>query len=393
MYAIITPTFQPHFIYIQKYLKSFEKFLEDPEAVQFYFTVSSKEIREFQHIVNNFPSLNIKILCFEDILKHFVIKESSEELLNKYKKFSFQTLKKFYSILYVKERYSLILDSESMLIRKTCMADLFENFFNKPFISGSQINNRYLSDFTKAVNDNIDIVLQDKIPYFFIENFVWFYDKKILNDLFNSYGMPIKLVQQIYDNYEEGSFGREVGIFEIELYQAYVWLNRNKYGYKFINTTKYLKSILSLKQWNEFMKYHDKKYEGNCGLLERITELLSVLPADKIANWMKSNNYNIIRCDQTNIENFKLQKRFLQKINPNILAASQDHIWGINYTRQNKKRLIRESHSFRKLTECWNYFKIPFIIPARIIKWILQPIILLFYGIKNLFEVMTLFND
>ena len=49
-YAIVTPTFQPHFIFIKKYLKSFSKYLQDKENVKFYFTIAKEELYEFQKI-------------------------------------------------------------------------------------------------------------------------------------------------------------------------------------------------------------------------------------------------------------------------------------------------------------------------------------------------------
>ena len=171
-YAIVTPTFQPHFIFIKKYLKSFSKYLQDKENVKFYFTIAKEELYEFQKITQRFPDLNISILIFEDILEKFGITESSRELLDKYNKFSFQTLKKFYTMLYIPEQYSLILDSESMAIRPLKIKELFENFFVSPFISGSEINNRYWSQFSKEVNNNVNQILNAKIPFFFLENFV-----------------------------------------------------------------------------------------------------------------------------------------------------------------------------------------------------------------------------
>lgn len=76
-YAIVTPTFQPHFIFIKKYLKSFSKYLQDKENVKFYFTIAKEELYEFQKITQRFPDLNISILIFEDILEKFGITESS----------------------------------------------------------------------------------------------------------------------------------------------------------------------------------------------------------------------------------------------------------------------------------------------------------------------------
>ena len=101
-FAIVTPTYIEHFRFINTYLKSFVNFVEDKQDVDIYFIISSTENAQFQKIIE--PYLNecsIKVIFFEDILAHFGINISSGDLLTKYKKFTFQTLKKFYAMLYI----------------------------------------------------------------------------------------------------------------------------------------------------------------------------------------------------------------------------------------------------------------------------------------------------
>ena len=54
------------------------------------------------------------------------------------------------------------------------------------------------------------------------------------------------------------------------------------------------------------------------------------------AQSFKKYNFNIIRCDFTNLNNYKAQKLFLDILSPNVLAASQNHIWGVNDTLRDK---------------------------------------------------------
>ena len=392
-YAIVTPTFQPHFIFIKKYLKSFSKYLQDKENVKFYFTIAKEELYEFQKITQRFPDLNISILIFEDILEKFGITESSRELLDKYNKFSFQTLKKFYTMLYIPEQYSLILDSESMAIRPLKIKELFENFFVSPFISGSEINNRYWSQFSKEVNNNVNQILNAKIPFFFLENFVWFYDKKILKSLFKEHGNPIELVEKIYNQTEEKSIKREAGIFEIELYQAYVWKNLHKNKYRFIDVTEVLKNILSSQQWNIFMSEHDKSYQGNCGLLERSTELLKVLPIEKTANWFKQNNYNIIRCNHSDFQNYRDQKTFINIVDPYILAASQDHCFGINSSFKNRCLVLCSlNNNYIHMVKHWNNFILPIKKLLKpfymLLQWVIELVSTFIYCLKYLYDAI-----
>ncbi len=69
-YAIITPTYLNHFIYIDKYLKSFCKFVEDKKDIPIVFTISKTENSKFQKIIEKYKSeINIIVLFFEDLLK------------------------------------------------------------------------------------------------------------------------------------------------------------------------------------------------------------------------------------------------------------------------------------------------------------------------------------
>ena len=99
--CILTPTFSGHFQFIKKYLKSFNRFVSDKENCIIYFIINKSENNELSKIISDFSNLDIKILFFEDILKKFNIEISPEELLQKYGKYSFQSLKKFYGMLYL----------------------------------------------------------------------------------------------------------------------------------------------------------------------------------------------------------------------------------------------------------------------------------------------------
>ena len=48
--GIITPTFEPHFKFVLKYLDSAEKYITDPENITFYFTVSEGDVENYQTI-------------------------------------------------------------------------------------------------------------------------------------------------------------------------------------------------------------------------------------------------------------------------------------------------------------------------------------------------------
>ena len=191
-YSIITPTYKGHFKYIEKYLKSINKYLLDKRDVSLIFTISKDEEKEFNQIIKPYTnSLNIEVLIFEDLLSHFNIQKSPNLLLEKYKKFSFQTLKKFYTMLYSNSDYFLVLDSESMFVKSTTIKKHFENFIKNPFITASDLSEIQIDNFKEGVIENINNLIGKQSNKWFLENFVWFYDKKILNDMFSSLGQPL----------------------------------------------------------------------------------------------------------------------------------------------------------------------------------------------------------
>ncbi len=375
-YAVITPTFEPHFQFVEKYLESYKEFVIDKETVTLLFTISKDEQEAFKKITDKYcEGVQFETLFFEDILKHFGISLSPNELLKKYKKFTFQTLKKFYTMLYSDADRFLVLDSESMWVRKTSMKELFENFFEAPFIAGSSISCRdSVSDFTQGVNDNVNFLLGKPCDRWFLENFVWFYDKAILNDMFQIYGTPIEMAEKVYSLKDEQK--RESGIFEIELYQAYLYHNNDKYNYTVIDVDNLLKSNLSTSSLQKYFDNYNNLFKGNCGFLEHTMLLLDETNCEILAEMFKKYRFNIIRCDYSIFENITLQEKFMQILQPNILAASQEHAFGLHdsyetLVNKNKYSIKLEKHLFH-LTHPKKFT----------LQLLIEPFSVMFYGIK-----------
>jgi aminoglycoside N3'-acetyltransferase len=53
-YAVITPTFEPHFLFIEKYLESYKEFVTDKENVTLLFTISKEEEVAFKKITDKY---------------------------------------------------------------------------------------------------------------------------------------------------------------------------------------------------------------------------------------------------------------------------------------------------------------------------------------------------
>lgn len=343
--CIITPTFIGHFKYITNYLNSFQKFSIRKDNFEICFTISRVEAKKFKKITEKFNTLKIKTLFFEDILSYFNIELTPNELLEIYGKYSFQTLKKFYTMLYLGSEYRfLVLDSESILFRYYDINCLFEDYFKNPYISGTNIKYRYTDSVIRGVKRNTSILLNKESNIWFLENFVWFYDFNILNDMFEKYGAPIQMVESIHQN--KKSFNE---IFEIDLYHTYIYNNINKYNYHFIDVDKELAKIPNNKKYKEEFQ---KKFNGGCGLLEHIMLFLNNNNIKEFGNILKNINFNIIRCDNTTIENYMLQKKFLEIVQPVILAASQEHAFGINSVFTT---LVKTTKSYTKL--CKHFYR------------------------------------
>lgn len=379
-YSIITPTYRGHFKYIERYLKSINKYLLDKRDISFIFTISKDEEKEFNQIIKPYTNnLNIEVLIFEDLLSHFNIPKSPNLLLEKYKKFSFQTLKKFYTMLYSNSDYFLVLDSESMFVKSTTIKKYFENFIKNPFITASDLSEIQVDNFKEGVIENINSLIGKQSNKWFLENFVWFYDKRILNDMFSSLGQPIDIVNKIYKN--GNSINIESGVFEIELYQEFIYCNNTKYQYQFLDINNIMKKNLNEKSYQEYYNKYINKYGGGYGLAEMAMMLLTEDNVEPLANIFKNNNFNIIRCDSTNIKNYRLQTKFLDIVQPNILAASQDHAFGVN----NKFLCLLNNDKYI------NKFKKHFsnaIKPFKIFGyWLSEFLSIFLYGISSILEI------
>lgn len=369
-YAIVTPTYIKHFQYIEPYLRSFQKYVIDSKEIKIYFIISRPECASFQKIIAPYKDLNIIILFFEEVLRRFGIQETPEKLLEKYGRFTFQTLKKLYGVLYIPEERSLVLDCESMWVTRTRMKEVFQNFFSQPRIYGSRLKDkrRIRLNFNQLVK-NTDFLLGETCPYWFIENYMWFCEKKILKDLCAKHGMPIELAEKIFHapSAVKNNVHVQNGIFEVTLYQNYIYLNK-KYNYQFICVDDEMKKYLPQ---NEIDLYLDKFYsywKGGCGITEYVCLFLTKKNIRGFIEMFQKLNIRIFRCEIKDAKNCLLQHHFVRSCAPAILASSQNHLFGINACPRTRFHLLVESSKYNKklrenwaLTKKWKvFFQTPF---------------------------------
>ena len=330
MKYVITPTFIGHLCYIPKYIQSFVKYVEDKENVTICFIIEEKDIPQLMRITDQFKgTCNIQIYNFDEILLYFGITYSSDELLKKYGRFTYQTFKKFLGISIIKAKVALILDSESMWVNPTNMTEMEKNYMKDPFLTVSSIINDNQSAFFLKVVNNTDYLLSTKSTVWTLENFVWYMEQRIVNDLFTKHGSLLQMADCIYERELEDK--EKAGIMEALLYQEYVFHNKEKYNYRIIEIDKELKKELGPKEYNLYLEQLYKKCGGNVGFAEHAMELLTNDNIVPIANVFRKCNQNIIRCEcAQSLRKRMLQEPFMKIVKPNIFAASQEHYWGLN---------------------------------------------------------------
>lgn len=356
-YTIITPTYREHFKYVAQYLNSVAKYSLNSDNIIFVFIVEAQDVEGLKKITKAYEALvSIHILQFEDLLATYNVDISPNHLLIEYGKYSYQTLKKLYAMLYLPCQKFLVLDSESMWIRQTDMERLFEDFFSDPFIAGSRITPDKLGIIKKNVCQCTDYLLDFKSDKWFLESFNWFYEKTILLDLINELGTPIDLIKkaQVAGKLQ----GFEPYVFEICLYQNYIYKNRQKYHYRILDVNQKCKDYLGQAGYKRYLNAYYSKFNGEGGVLEFVCNMLCSDNVEALATLIKDNHFLIIRVENVACSP-SIQKKFIKIADPYILAASQNHPWGINdqwslkikfqyylWFKEGAKRILKKLHLY-----------------------------------------------
>lgn len=338
--AIITPTFRGHFSYIKAYLQSFDKYLLDRD-LPIFFIINSDEQDEFEQITNEYTrKLNIKVIHFERILRHFGIFDSPDYLLKKYGRLSFQTLKKLYAGLYIRSEWFLFLDSESMLIKETNVSDLFNSYKSNPTFFLSRISDRvpeYQDGFTFEFLDAVSHVLHEKLDFWPIESYEWFYSIKILDDLVKELGAPIEIVKAYKC---PGKFKNVEGILEAVLYYSYIYARNEKYRYNIKIIEDELQHFLGAEVYTSLKNKFDHSEFNLCGFLECLMFFISKDSQKGFTNFLNYYNFHILRVETSLSRDFRAQKFVIDHSHICICPSSQNHLFGINSNLRNRWRWI-----------------------------------------------------
>lgn len=328
--CIITPTFSEHFQYNRDFLKTFDENVEDKQDIDINFIVGKNEQEYFSDYIKDFSQkLNINVFAFEDILQNYGINETSEELLNKFNKFSFQTFKKMYALRHLDYDQALIFDSETYIVKKINFSKLFDDYFQNPYFLFSDISikkklwNEERMKIARTVYENTEKILETSLDNkYLLEYFGWFYDKKIINDFFNSFNDEIPNILSKKDFSAEPLNLRH--LFECFLYQGFIYKNNNKYNYKFYNTAEILEAHLGKKLYKEYLNTFLKSVFNSAGLFEHTSVFVNEKNLEALKEIHRKYNLTIFRCENYN-DNSDLQFDLIDSTPISIVTASQSY--------------------------------------------------------------------
>ena len=348
--AIITPTYSGHFKYLKKYLKSFDKYLQDRDF-PLYFIVNQSEADGINRLLHPYThKLNIHLVYTEDIFARFKITETPEEALKKYGRLSFQTLKKFYGALYINPDEFLFLDSESMLIRPTNMHTLFTQYFSHPTFFISRISERtpdYPQNFTYEFLRAVTSLLHQKPQYWSIESYEWFYKTSILKEMIQTLGEPIDIIRAYR---MPNRFPNVEGILEALLYYQYILYHNDKYNYTIKIVEDELPRFMGTENYHRFRSYFDKSPFNICGVLETAMFFIDAESADGFIRFLNHYHLHILRIEGSKVNSLQAQSSVVYQTDIHLCPSAQNHIYGINNTIGNRyKTFIKETQLFQKL--------------------------------------------
>lgn len=331
--CIVIPTYPAHYDYVKKLLNSIDKYNSDNEVTNIYIIIS--KYYQKQMLIQEYKTINILILFLEDIIfKVFKNLDKSEDniysiknLYNQCGRYAYQSIKKLIGARYVTTYLSYdnvyILDSEGLFIRPFSMNLIFNNYLNdKKIYYNSKPCSKFLYNRVRhcaIVNEILKTNIL--VPGWLLENYLWIYEKNILDDFFKLVFKNICTVDDIHKIIKKGTF--------IELvYYHFIFINNNeswqsrrggkqrikrkpgRYNYKFIDTHEQIKKYIKK---SEFKKITINR---SYSLLEDIRIVINYCPSiiENVSKFFSDNNIiNLKIYDnlETNIEFLKTTKSII----------------------------------------------------------------------------------
>lgn len=307
--CLIIPTYPPHYNHVKKLLSSIDKFNLDKEITDIYLIISKKDYDS--SLIRIYKTVNIIILFLEDIIFHiFTNLDNSEEnifavenLINYCDKFSFQSIKKILSLKYItsylKYDIAYVVDSEGLFIRPFSINSIFNEYLKNKRIF---YNSKHRLTHMRCILSKDIINTNIPVPGWLLENYLWIYEKKIIDDFFESIFINIFKLTDITNVIKEGTFIEVV-------YYHFIFINNNKYNYEFIDIYENMKKYLNAQELENITL---KRYSIGEDIRFGITEYPKIIK--NISNFYR--DYNII--------NFKIK---VNKPNINFITNTKSIVF------------------------------------------------------------------
>ncbi|KAJ3094503.1 hypothetical protein HDU97_007979 [Phlyctochytrium planicorne] len=217
-FAVVIPSFMPHFDYLKNLLRSFEKYCTDCEKVRFLIIPSQKELQAFETLQKEFPFFKrLEVRAFSDIypdLRDPVLNMTEHEFLKEKIKYTFQSMKKMMGCLHMNATYCWMLDSESFMFQNTSLKTMVKNYMLDPHIVHSS-HEKHNNVFTITAKEFFGYK-----EYFgwVLEEYLWFVETEILKEIKHILDLKFPTVRDL-----------PVFIFVEVIYFIYILHNKQDY--------------------------------------------------------------------------------------------------------------------------------------------------------------------
>lgn len=310
-YGIIIPTYIDHFKHVVRFLESVRENCTDYSDFNICFITSKHEMVHLIELISEYcttqPKLKVSVTTLEFLIKRMYGETVDENwLLETVGKYNFQSAKKILGVRYFDHDYSLVLDSECLMIRPCSIKDIFENYLKTKRVFYTDNSDVFPESMERVTKSSLSFIREvDRFkPYYMFEHDSWIFEKQIVSDMFTHIEAQGKTFYQLL-------FESKL-LFEVVMYYWYIYFN-NKYGYQFVDATALIKSYLGEhyeKHHNYMNKIGFTDMEYICfGLSPNNLDCFSKMYEDYSLNFFRLNQMPQFLCTDT----MQCQLEFLNK--------------------------------------------------------------------------------
>lgn len=217
--TIVTPTFEGHYEQFARLIDSVRERCSDPQLLTYVVVVERANVERFSRLFTPNEPFAWRIVTTEEALIQFGVDETPAAFLKRVGKFTFQTLKKFVGLYGARTRWSLVLDSETLFLNPFSVAELVDDYRQRPYVFYSRTGPRgadWHGSTGHAVLQCCSAALSVRsTDRWYMEYFHWFYETAKLRDMIDHH-----LSSAFFADVRRGTEQRPY--FELILYYLYL---------------------------------------------------------------------------------------------------------------------------------------------------------------------------